>query len=81
MGHYKAILSDPSLVDLHTAMMSIPFQFGFSPDQWNRVVDIMLEKDPVNARVHCLCIIALFESNFNQAKQCYNWPKTVPSFS
>jgi hypothetical protein len=42
-------------------MMSIPFQCGV-------VTDIMLEKDIGNPRCHRLRIIALFESDFNQAK-------------
>jgi hypothetical protein len=32
IGHYKAILKDPVLVRLHSQMMSIPFQVGFTPE-------------------------------------------------
>jgi len=31
IGHYKAVLKDPSLVCMHSQMMSIPFQAGFAP--------------------------------------------------
>ncbi len=34
VGHYKAILKDPALVQVHTTMMSIPFQAGFAPQRW-----------------------------------------------
>ncbi len=69
VGHYKAILDDPTLVNLHSIMMSIPFQVGFAPARWSRVMDIMLEKEAGNARCHRLCILALFESDFNQSKR------------
>jgi hypothetical protein len=46
IGHYKAILKDPTLVTMRTDMMSLPFQIGFAPERWKRVVDIMLEKTP-----------------------------------
>lgn len=67
-GHYKAALKAPVLVQLHRNMMSLPFQHGFAPEWWTRVKDIMLEKEEGNSRCHRLCIIALFESDFNQAK-------------
>jgi hypothetical protein len=54
---------------LHSRMMSFPFLHGFAPDQWKRVTDIMLEKEPGNSRCHRLRILALFESDFNQVKR------------
>jgi hypothetical protein len=54
IGHYKAILKDPTLVTMHTDMMSLPFQAGFAPERWKRVVDIMLEKTPGDSRSHRL---------------------------
>jgi hypothetical protein len=50
-------------------MVSLPFQHGFAPDRWTKVTDIVLEKDPGAARCHRLQIIALFESDLNQAKR------------
>jgi hypothetical protein len=69
IGHYKAILDDPLLVQLHSRMMSLPFQAGFAPERWTKVTDIMLEKEPNNPRCHRLCILALFESDLNHAKR------------
>ena len=69
IGHYKAVLQDPQLVQLHSQMMSIPFQVGFAPDRWTKVTDIMLEKEPGNPRCHRLRILALFESDLNHAKR------------
>ena len=61
VGHYKVVIKDPFLSTLHAQMMTIPFQIGFVPTRWTNVVDIMLEKDPGNARCHRLHIIALFK--------------------
>lgn len=69
VGHYKAILKNPDMVSFHSIMMSIPFQVGIAPDRWTCVTDIMLEKDAGHPRCHRLCILALFEGDFNQAKQ------------
>jgi hypothetical protein len=69
IGHYKAILRDPSLVQLHSQMMSLPFQVGFAPQRWTTVTDIMLEKEVNNPCCHRLCILALFESDLNHAKR------------
>jgi hypothetical protein len=52
IGHYKAAIGDPTLIELHTTMMSKPFKMGFAPDRWQRVTDIMLEKSPGDSRCH-----------------------------
>jgi len=69
IGHYKAAIDDPTLVNLHSTMMSIPFTAGFAPQRWTKVTDIMLEKEAVNPRCYRLRILALFESDLNHAKQ------------
>lgn len=61
VGHYKAILDDHFLVFLHASMSTLPFQTGFIPDRWKKIVDIMLQKDPGSSRCHRLRIIAPFE--------------------
>jgi hypothetical protein len=69
IGHYKAAIDDPTLVNLHSTMMSIPFTAEFAPQRWTKVTDIMLEKEANNPTCHRLCILALFESDLNHAKR------------
>jgi hypothetical protein len=61
IGHYKAVVKDQLLIQLHSRMMSLPFQAGFAPQCWTKIVDIMLEKEENNPRCHRLRILALFE--------------------
>jgi hypothetical protein len=63
-----AATRDPVLTKFHATMMSLPFQAGFALSQWNKVTDIMLEKEENNPHCHRLCILALFESDLNHAK-------------
>jgi hypothetical protein len=67
-GHYKAVLKNGLIVKVHAALMSIPYQTGFSPSRWHQVVDVMLEKDPGQPRQHRLCIVALLENDYNQSQ-------------
>jgi hypothetical protein len=67
VGHYKAAFTCDALSALHVTMMTILFQAGFPPKWWQRIIDILLEKNPGNARIHRLHILSLVESDFNQA--------------
>jgi hypothetical protein len=54
IGHYKAVTKDHTLTQLHADMMTIPFQAGFVPPRWTKVMDIMLEKEENNPRCYRL---------------------------
>eukprot|EP00957_Ditylum_brightwellii_P146687 11166125-Ditylum_brightwellii.AAC.1 len=46
-------------------MMTLPFCYAFTPTRWLESVDVMLEKDPGNPKLHRLCIIVIVEANMN----------------
>jgi hypothetical protein len=69
VGHYKAILKNDYIVNIHASMMSIPYQIGFAPSQWHQVINVMLEKDPGQPKQYRLRIVALLESDYNQSQR------------
>eukprot|EP00957_Ditylum_brightwellii_P125663 9578624-Ditylum_brightwellii.AAC.1 len=44
--HYKAALIDNTICMVHATMMALPFQYGFTPANWLRAIDVMLGKGP-----------------------------------
>jgi len=65
-GYYKARSTHKIINKLHTLLMDIPLHMGFSYKWWKKGINMMLEKIAGNCKVSKLCIILLFEGDFNQ---------------
>lgn len=59
LGHYKAIVQDPILLQCLTKFMNIAIQSGISVPRWSNAITVLLEKDPGQPRIHRLRIIHL----------------------
>eukprot|EP00957_Ditylum_brightwellii_P146201 11131897-Ditylum_brightwellii.AAC.1 len=46
-------------------MMTPPFRFGFTLLRWQKVIDVMLEKDIGDPKINRLCIIVTVEGDMN----------------
>lgn len=67
VGKYKAALEYPSLVQMYSRMMTMPYTHGFTFDRWRKVVDVVLPKDAGEFKIHRFRIIRLVESDFNES--------------
>ena len=65
LGHYKAILQEPDLIQYHCIMASLPLTYGFTPKRWTKAIQIMLEKNPGNPLIHRLRGILILEADLN----------------
>jgi len=65
-GHYKARANHKLINALHTMLTDILLWMGFSYQQWKKGINVMLEKIAGNCEATKLCIILLFEADFNQ---------------
>ena len=64
-GHCKACATHPNLSQFEAQMRNIPFCTGFSPERWQRVVNVELLKKPGNFNVERLRTIMLMEAAWN----------------
>jgi len=64
-GHYIASIEEMVLEKINRLMATIPLLTGISPTRWCRTLNVMLEKMAGNCSVEKLCIIMLFEADFN----------------
>jgi hypothetical protein len=64
--HMKAHGSSEYITAINTIMANLPFRFGFSPQRWQKGLDVMLEKKPGVRQLPTLRAILLYEADFNQ---------------
>jgi len=67
IGKYKAVLDSPSLVQMYTRMMNLPYLHGFTLERWRKCVNVVLPKDEGEFKIHRFRIIRLVETDFNQS--------------
>ena len=62
----KAIESQrKELIRAHVAMINYALQQAYSFDRWKSVVNVMIEKEHGNSKVHRLRVIHLYEADYN----------------
>jgi len=64
-GHYIASVEDVVTEKINRLMATIPMMTGISPQRWRHALNVMLEKVAGNCSMEKLCIIMLFEADFN----------------
>lgn len=80
LGHYRALLpalrlkskanaelntKRQELVAMHHAVTEYALDTGYSYRRWQKVVNVMLEKEPGNPKIHRLRVIHLYEADYN----------------
>ena len=65
LGHYKAIIQEPTLRSFLLKFLNITIQSGISIPRWSNAVNVLIEKDPGKPRINRLRIIHLFEADLN----------------
>ena len=65
IGHYKTALWEPALSELHRRMINFAVQYNEPPDRWTVALQVRLEKEPGQPKIHRLRIIQLLEYDMN----------------
>ncbi|KAI2497437.1 hypothetical protein MHU86_17041 [Fragilaria crotonensis] len=65
LGHYKALIQDPILLDCLRKFLNIAISRGIAIPRWCKAVNVMIEKDKGSPKINRLRIIHLFEADYN----------------
>lgn len=64
-SHYKAAIQDPLLADVDAIFRSLPFQYGFAPEEWMTITDVQILKKAGIYHVDKMRTIMLMHAEFN----------------
>jgi len=64
-SHYMAGTFNPVILVVNAMLADIPLQTGFLYSQWKKGLNVMIEKMVGDFNVEKLCILLLFEADFN----------------
>jgi hypothetical protein len=53
------------LIRAHTAMLNYSLPHSYSFERWKNVVNVMIKKEPGNAKIHRLRVIHLYKADYN----------------
>jgi hypothetical protein len=53
------------ILQAHFLIIMTAVKFGISLTRWQNVVNLMIEKEPGNPKIHRLCVIHLYEADYN----------------
>ncbi|KAI2496067.1 hypothetical protein MHU86_18439 [Fragilaria crotonensis] len=65
LGHYKALIQDPILLESFRKFLNIAISRGIAIPRWSKAVNVMIEKDSGSPKINRLRIIHLFEADYN----------------
>ena len=68
-GHYKAVIHDVKLCEMHAVFVDIAWNSGYSPKPWQKGLTVMLKKKQGVILVNKLRVILLMEADFNFANK------------
>ena len=53
------------LLRVTVSLMNYALKFGYTYERWTKIVNVMLQKDPGNPRIHRLRVIHIYEADYN----------------
>ena len=69
MGHFKAGAQHPNVGWVHFHLSLIPMSSRYSPQRWQKGIDVMLLKAPEVYFLQKLQTVVLYEADFNQGNK------------